>query len=150
MTNEYFVTGAQGGELALWFVGKKKAVGSVPEAHGAMPTWATPLTDAAPVGSTPAKQTGTVAAPIVSRACPHITSTSDPPPSLSSSYSGAWISSMAVMPASDLMATGSGDGLVRLWRLGLAQNRGMRGGAVASTSASGIQALTSIPVVWIQ
>ena len=31
---KHFVTGSQGGELALWFVGRKKPMVSVPTAHG--------------------------------------------------------------------------------------------------------------------
>ncbi|ETW09033.1 hypothetical protein H310_01501 [Aphanomyces invadans] len=66
VSDEYYVTGDDGGSLSLWFNGKKKPTYVVRAAHG-----------------------------------------------------GKWITSVAVLPRSDLVATGSSDGFVRLWKANL-------------------------------
>ncbi|CEG43895.1 U3 snoRNP-associated protein (contains WD40 repeats) [Plasmopara halstedii] len=66
VTDEYYVTGGDGGSLSLWFNGRKKPVCVIANAHG-----------------------------------------------------GKWINSVAVMPRTDLIASGSCDGHIRLWQANL-------------------------------
>ena len=95
----FFVTGAQDGSLSLWSSTKKRPVFISKFAHG----------------------TGKIVSQsdqlnIISLA------TGADLETLTGGYCN-WITALAVLPNSDLIATGSGDGFIRLWRIGFSKGR---------------------------
>jgi ribosomal RNA-processing protein 9 len=108
--DENWITGSDGGALSLWNVNKKKPVCTVASAHGTY----TKSTFWSPYGTSETSDT-----------------TNDP-------ENPHWISALTALPSTDLFASGSADGLVRLWQI---HGDGSRGGFRS------FECIASIPVV---
>jgi ribosomal RNA-processing protein 9 len=112
--NEW-VTGATDGSLARWAATKKKPAGVWHAAHGEAP--AAPPADAESGAARKAGGWGlgggaggaAVAAARAAAGAP-------PPPGLGAA--AGWVGAVAAARGSDLVASGAGDGAVRLWRVG--------------------------------
>lgn len=91
--NETFVTASDNGSLSLWNIHKKKAVYTLPLAHGVDP--------ALPLDKSSAEQ--------------------EPEETLNERSRGGkqprWVTSLRSLPFSDVLLTGSWDGYVRAWKI---------------------------------
>lgn len=96
----FFITGAQDGSLSLWCSTKKRPVYITRFAHG----------------------TGEMSSRSNQVDIISLATGADVETLLSGGYCN-WITSMAVLPNSDLIATGSGDGFIRLWRICFSKGR---------------------------
>jgi WD40 repeat protein len=121
VAESWFVCGSQDGSLGLYHLSRKKPVVVVPRAHGDGPT---PLAGAS-------WSAGLAAVTAAHFRWLHVVVLAADP----------WVSSLAVLPNTDLVASGAGDGVVKLWRV-TPQNRG---GSGDDESAVGLVA--SVPVV---
>jgi ribosomal RNA-processing protein 9 len=92
---ETFVTGSDNGSLSLWNIFKKKAVFSLPLAHGLDP----PL----PVEEVSAEL--------------------NPQPAASGKPQARWITALRAIPFSNIFVTGSWDGYVRVWKISTDKRR---------------------------
>lgn len=90
---ETFVTGSDNGTLALWSLQKKKPIATVPLAHG-LEHALTPAEASAEQDPDPRK--------VVPKRQPR------------------WITALATIPYSDIVVSGSWDGVVRVWRVATA------------------------------
>lgn len=88
--DETFVTGADNGSISLWSVHKKKAVATIPLAHGIDPPM--PLEDAFAEQDLSARRPPAPPGP-------------------------RWITALTTIPYSDVVLSGSWDGVVRAWRI---------------------------------
>jgi ribosomal RNA-processing protein 9 len=133
VSDSYFLTGSQDGALSLWHVTRKKPVATALLAHGtgihvpmAYPHAPADVMQAALANkgdATPYLPAGALAR---SEDGPHPdentiaaiqeTTGADPAQGLGAGYCN-WINAIAVCPNGDIVATGSGDGFVRFWRL---------------------------------
>ena len=105
---ETFVTGSDNGSICLWNLHKKKPVFTIPVAHGLDPA---PLATDSWAEAEPARE-----APCGPRP--------------------RWITSLATVPHSDLVLSGSWDGYVRAWRVA-ADKRSLEPlGSLGSSSAT--------------
>jgi len=139
INDAWFVSGGADGSLALWHTTKKKpvwhAVGVHGDGHtvpaapafgGVAPPAAPAPSAAAPVGAADAAPTnGAVAARDLPALCAATGLTPDAR-ALSAGYC-AGVTALAVCPNSDVIASGSGDGYLRLWRLRTAARPGGAG-----------------------
>ncbi|KAH0607577.1 uncharacterized protein H6S33_002611 [Morchella sextelata] len=100
--DEYFVTGSDNGNICLWSVHKKKPVHTIYYAHGLNP------------GPTP-DQSSAETSPDQNPPCP-------PQP--------RYITALSAVPYSDLVASGSWDGHVRIWKVSADKKKLERVGAV--------------------
>lgn len=100
MNESYFASGGQDGALSMWHLGRKKPILTAQEAHGAG--------EAALRSMTPHPH------PILTHGVPLL------PSSLCVCGAGQWITSVAAMRGSDLLASGSSDGSVRFWHANVA------------------------------
>ena len=96
----FFITGAQDGSLSLWCSTKKRPVFISRFAHGTGET------------SSRSNQVDEIS----------FSTGADVETLLSGGYCN-WITALAVLPNSDLIATGSGDGFIRLWRICFSKGR---------------------------
>ena len=123
--DSWFVTGAHDGSLSLWHVSKKKPVATVHAAHGD--------------GSASASSGAAVDAVAAATGC-----AAD---ALSGGYCAS-ITALAYLPNSDVLASGSGDGFIRLWALedaaaAAAGGAHKRGGA---STFKGLRQVAAVPV----
>jgi ribosomal RNA-processing protein 9 len=123
ITESWFITGAQNGSLSLWSLSKKKPVCTVAHAHGDGRAPFVSITSgaaaSAPAASSPSSSSSAAApAPPLDEARLRALAASvgAEPDALSGGYCN-WITALAALPNTDLVATGSGDGFIRLWRL---------------------------------
>lgn len=93
LDNETFVTGSDAGTLCLWHISKKKPIHSIPLAHGLDP--ALPLTE-------------TSAERDLSRVAKEKAAPERQP---------RWITALATIPGTDVVVSGSWDGVARVWRV---------------------------------
>lgn len=105
LDDEHWVTGSDGGVLAVWNMMRKKPIYSLPNAHGrCLPLLGDRIFDSQSVDSL-------------------LTELSDQQSELlyqhqqQPSSNPLWVTAVACMPYSDLLASGSRDGLIRLWRV---------------------------------
>lgn len=98
VNDSWIVSGGADGSLSLWHTSKKKPVYTRYRAHGA----ASAPAAGAGAGAADADADADALAPSSLLAAPENT---------------CWISAVAHCPSSDVIASGSGDGFIRLWRL---------------------------------
>lgn len=179
VSDGYFVTGAADGALALWSVGRKRPVAVVHCAHGTgvhAPA-AAPHAPADVLAAIAALgPDGCVAAVrrpgALARAADDedggegaggaaasretlaaiAAATGMPADGLSAGYCSG-VTALAVQPNSDVVASGSGDGFVRLWRLVMRERAGGRGGGAAAAGTplagahfTGLEPLAAAPL----
>lgn len=108
VTNTEWVSGAADGSLQVWSQLKKKPLATVAAAHGRGPAAPDADADARPADGSWAT---------------------------AGSAAACWVQSVAVSRGSDLVASGAGDGAVRLWRV----SEGKGGGA------GGLEAIGAVP-----
>lgn len=119
ITEGWFITGAQDGSVALWSLTKKKPVATIAHAHGdgRAPFISVTAEDASssmtPSAATATGKDGRIDADRLRALADCVGAEPD---ALSGGYCN-WITAIAALPNTDLVATGSGDGFVRLWRL---------------------------------
>ena len=103
LTDSFYVSGSQAGTLALWNVNRKKPVVSVPYAHN---------------GTLLAGVEGWEAA-----GAPSVQGVPRDAPGAADHSLCTWVTSLAVLRNSNIVASGSGDGYLRLWRVGVSDAR---------------------------
>jgi ribosomal RNA-processing protein 9 len=103
LTDEHFVSGCQDGSLSLFSMKKKKPLFTFPSAH----TYPLPPVPQSSGSASSAPTAGGSAAPL-----PHVYHSAE----FDFSVTPPWISSLATVRNSDLLATGACDGFVRLWK----------------------------------
>lgn len=119
--DDMFVTGSDNGSISLWNVTKKKALYTLPLAHGVDPP--------VPLAQASAEQ--------------------DPDPTLDEKGRGGkqprWITALAAIPFSDVVISGSWDGYLRVWKISQDRRRIEALGAVGvvDSGVNGIPTLES-------
>lgn len=160
LTEQWFVSGAADGSLSLWHALKKKPVFTVPAAHGdgVGPVREVAAAIEAAGGDAPSSSSGSSSSSSAAAAAAGGGGDDDFTPGPSPAHVGAiaaasgcapdgltggycnWVTALAHMPGSDLLASGSGDGFLRLWRLASASAN------PRSASFRSIEAVGSIPL----
>jgi ribosomal RNA-processing protein 9 len=115
--DDTFVTASDNGSLSLWNVNKKKAVYTLPLAHGTEPP--------VPVQEASAEQTPDEEADPKGRG----------------GMQPRWITALVAVPFSDVIITGSWDGYVRAWKISQDKRRIEPLGAVGAFEQSALSAL---------
>jgi ribosomal RNA-processing protein 9 len=100
---DMFVTGSDNGSISLWNAQRKKAVHTVTLAHGLAPQLSP----------------GEASAEL------------EPDPKVPGRPQARWITALATLPYSDLILSGSWDGLIRVWKISQDKRRIEKVGAVA-------------------
>ena len=129
LTEHWFVSGAADGSLSLWHALKKKPVHTVVGAHGdglrPVPEALAAAAAAAAAGGAAAAAGGAAEAEADGDFTPgpapaHVpaiaAATGCDARGLTGGYCN-WVTALAHLPGSDVVASGSGDGFLRLWRL---------------------------------
>ncbi len=179
VTEGVYVTGGQDGTLALWSVARKRPLFSLPHAHGTglhLPT-AGARAPAAALAAAAAAAAGGAGGEdgggggggglVAARSVASLAADADgggpseellgaiseatgcAPDALSGGYC-AQVCALALMPHADVLASGSGDGFVRLWRLTVAGGGGGGGGgggAGAGAAGGAFRALEPIGAI---
>jgi ribosomal RNA-processing protein 9 len=160
LSEAWFVSGAADGSLSLWHALKKKPVFTLPAAHGdgtrLPPGLEAGEDDSADGEGGVAAGGGSSSAAAASDDEPEFT----PGPSqahvpLISAATGCdaedltggyccWVTALAHLPNSDVIASGSGDGFIRLWRLVPSSAIASASGAPRSASQVGFKALEPV------
>lgn len=108
INESWFLSGGADGTLSLWHSTKKKPSVTIHAAHKASPSLPPPTTTS--TASTAGASAGGEGA--VAGDGSAVVADSEPlPPTCN------WITALAVCPNSDMFATGSGDGFIRIWQL---------------------------------
>ena len=110
-----FVTGSDNGSISLWTAQRKKPIYTVTLAHGLDPQLAPEEASA----------------------------DQDPSPEVPGRAKARWITALTTLPYSDLILSGSWDGLLRVWKLSEDRRRIEKVGAVSYSDslANGVTAL---------
>jgi len=170
ITDALFLTGAATGSLSLWSSARKRPIFTLHHAHGTgmhIPMAGTHAPPAALARARGAERSesadgseGAFAAPGTVSSLAVDGDGRGPPAALlrgiaaatgcgEGGLSGGYcshITALALLPSSDVFASGSGDGFVRLWRLVAAAADGGAGGGGGEAYFSGIEHLAALPL----